>query len=80
MISEPRKIYLDKAFRGCPDYWKKFFYSQLLQTGRYGSASIEEVNDKLEPWNGTIVEYSNGHHAIEFDTDEDKLLFMLRWS
>lgn len=80
MISEPRKIYLERSFRDCPDCWRNFFYSQLIRTGRYGSARIAEVNDKLEPWNGTIVDHSNGYHAIEFDTDEDKLSFLLRWS
>ena len=79
MITQPRKIYLGKSFKDCPDCWRNFFHSQFTYPGRYGSASVEQVDEKLEPWNGTIVGYPTGY-AIEFNTDEDKLLFLLRWS
>ena len=78
MITEEKKIYLGKTFRDCPACWKKFFNDALYSKRRYG-ASIKDVNDKLRSWNAQLLE-KDLQHIIEFDTDEDKLLFLISWA
>jgi len=73
MITEENKIHLAATFRDCPACWKNFFHSEAKQ------GTQEEFNRILAQWNARMVE-AKAQFFLEFDTDADKLLFLLRWS
>jgi hypothetical protein len=75
MITEEKKIHLGKTFRDCPACWKNFYYyNEEVKTG-----TLEEFNRILAKWNARMIE-TKAQIFLEFGTDADKLLFLLRWS
>ena len=73
MITEEKKIYLGKTFRDCPACWKNFFHSEAKQ------GTQQELNRMVAQWNARLIELRT-EYVLEFDTDADKLLFLMRWS
>lgn len=48
---------------------------------KYGPLMLSKVNEHLAPWKCQFVytvEYADGDFV--FETDEDRVLFLLRWS
>jgi hypothetical protein len=73
MITEEKKIYLAATFRDSPVCWKNFFHSEAEQ------GTQAELDRKVAQWNARLIELRT-EYVLEFDTDADKLLFLLRWS
>jgi hypothetical protein len=74
-------IQLSKSWRDSPDCWKNFFVSELGDPRTYirkFGAPMAKINHKLKPWNAVLDDGPT--YTIRFTTNEDKLIFLLRWS
>lgn len=65
------------------DWWKNFYFDMKF----YEISTIARINKNLKPYKARFVsrkddrglEWVNGGH-LEFDTKEDYVMFVLRWS
>lgn len=63
----------------CPTWWDNFITA--LQDGEYHEVSITAVNKGLKPFNGWWSDNKKtGREVINFATEQDYLLFALRYA
>ena len=78
----------------CPTAWIRFFNEEIAwirffnegmdnddsPKDKNGDITIRYINQKLKKWNGKYVEGKGRRSKILFETSEDLLVFMMRWS
>jgi hypothetical protein len=68
----------------CPIAWIRFFNEEMdnddSPKDKNGDITIRYINQKLKKWNGKYVEGKGRRSKILFETSEDFLVFMMRWS
>jgi hypothetical protein len=74
MITEDKKIHLAALSRDLPAWENFYYYNEEIKTG-----TLEELDRILAQWNARMIEIKS-QIFVEFGTDADKLLFLLRWS
>ena len=76
------RLKLPSQMPGCPLAWIQFFNKELDNgpRDRYGDVRIGYINQKLKPWGAKYVEKPMGSGELIFDTQENLLVFMMRWS
>ena len=57
--------------------FNNFVRANLDELNRMGTDS-ENLNLLLEPWHGRIVDFERW--VMTFNTEQDKMFFLLRWS
>ena len=56
-------------------WWRKFWMSEPYKHSEYA-----EVNAALKKYNARITNAGSIFGALEFDTEQDYVMFVLRWS
>ena len=79
------KIKLPLRVEDCPDYWINYISDWRQDNGVNGT--LEEFNKALSKDNGRYIyvdspvfRTSDVRHMLEFKTEEDYLMFVLKWS
>lgn len=57
-------------------WWKNFFFNTI----DYNVSIIERIDRNLKPYNAKLIRYKDGRHHLEFDKEQDYVMFVLRWS
>ena len=66
----------DKEVRMFP-WWKKFYFHHITLRE---DTTIKKINKYLKPYGGKFVQNDEiGSHLV-FDTEQDYVMFVLRWS
>ena len=55
----------------------RHFCKDIHQTKSHDRSLIDLINEGLAPYNGRKLPFE---HYLEFDTEEDAIAFVLRWS
>lgn len=59
----------------CPQVWKNY----IKATNPHGELKDEEVDEiTLKVWKGKFIKLKRGGY-VEFETESDEIMFMLRW-
>lgn len=58
-----------------PEYSLKKFTRVWQNFIWHNVSDLESSSDRLKAWNGTLI-----NDAVVFDTEKDKMWFILRWS
>lgn len=77
------KLQLANRMMDCPGCWENFvWYCQQLKTdinAQHWSLSDEEFEQALAPYRAR-AHFGYNKNYVEFDSEQDKLLFVLKWS
>lgn len=76
------RLQLANAMMDCPQCWSNFVdYCQSLKDpdDRSWSLSDEEFEQALLPYHARAT-FEHDDNYVEFDTEQDMLVFVLRWS
>ena len=70
---------LSQSMSTCPTVWQNFFYAECEDGLRdvYGDVRPSFINRRLKKYRAKLV---NNDWDIEFDTEQDLTLFLLKWS
>ena len=74
-----KKLELCNSFEGCPRCWKSFI--DMLEADDadrdVGGFTTEEINKRLKPYNAIFYEDDLSDYYLEFETEEDLVVFKL---
>lgn len=75
------RLKLANNMMDCPPCWENFIWhcQQLKPDARQWSLSDEEFEQVLAPYRAR-AHFGHDDNYIEFDTEQDMLLFVLRWA
>jgi hypothetical protein len=78
----PYIIPLARYMTKCPDCWINFIARELLDGPRDKNGDITEdwINHQLAKYHGGYIVNGNNWGLLEFDTEQDLLLFKLKFS
>jgi len=73
---------LHSTFAGCPIYWQNFIIYLNNEFDMWGrDVSVSIIQRELKPYGGRYhLAGSESREYIEFDTEQQFTLFVLRWS
>ena len=77
-----KRFDLHSTFAGCPVYWQNFIIYLQNENDMYDrDVSISLIQRELKPYYGRYhMAGSEPWDYIEFDTEQQFTLFVLRWS
>jgi hypothetical protein len=66
----------------CPECWINFYARELLDgpRDRNGDVTADWINHQLAKYNGGYVVHGGTWGQLEFDTEQDLLLFKLKFA
>jgi hypothetical protein len=70
---------LSEQFGGCPPAWRNFINSFDDSDLRGGEATLAAINRELKNFNGRY-RGNDSDPSLQFITEEDVTVFILRWS
>ena len=73
-------IRLPVSFNKCPIYWRNFIHycQRNRQDWRFSSDFI--INNHLQKHDATFTYLSDGSGELEFETEADHIIFLLKWT
>jgi hypothetical protein len=78
----PYTIPLAGSMSRCPECWINFFARELLDGPRDKNGDVTEdyINQQIAKYHGRYIVNENNWGLLEFDTEQDLLLFKLKFS
>jgi hypothetical protein len=77
-----KELRLGRIMHHCPGYWDNFItYLQKKNNAEFWQGvSVSDIQQELKSWNGRYYFENDENGIVEFNTEMDCTLFVLRWS